>query len=184
MTRHELSTRYFEWMCDLVCDGKQYRKSSYRKLLQYLNSVTFTYILSLDGNRYEDGIDLRYRFGYDNDIDESVIASYLDDRPCSVLEMMIALSRRCEEHIMFNPDIGDRTGQWFWGMISNLGLIGMTDSRFNESYAEEIIDRFLNRKYERNGEGGLVTVSNSQYDMRTTEIWYQIMWYLTEVLNH
>lgn len=51
-----------------------------------------------------------------------MIASYLDNRPCSVLEMIIALAIRLEEHIMDDPDIGNRTGQWFWDMIVSLGL--------------------------------------------------------------
>ena len=41
--------------------------------------------------------------------------------------MMIALAIRCEEHIMDDPDAGDRTGQWFWSMLVSLGLGSMDE---------------------------------------------------------
>lgn len=184
MTRHKLNSDYFEWMYHLVYHEKFSKRLSYRKLLAYLHRIEFTYIIGMDGNRAEDGVDLRYRFGYENEIKGPVIASYLDDRPCSVLEMLIALSMRCEEHIMDNPDIGDRTGQWFWNMISNLGLDSMYDSKFDEGYIDDVIDRFLNRNYKRNGEGGLFIVPHCRRDLRSVEIWYQMMWYLDEELKN
>lgn len=111
-----------------------------------------------------------------------MIASYLDNRPCSVLEMLIALAFRCEEHIMTDPDIGNRMGQWFWNMIVSLGLGSMSDSRFDAAYTDDVISRFMNRKYKRNGEGGLFTVERCKYDMRTVEIWWQMNWYLDSIL--
>ena len=99
---------------------------------------------------------------------------------CSVLEMMIALSMRCEEQIMDDPDIGNRTGQWFWDMIDNLGLGNMSDSKFDSLYVDEVLQRFLNRDYKRNGEGGLFTINRRGLDMRSVEIWYQMCWHLQE----
>ena len=56
-----LKDRYFNWMYDKVV-GTKY---SYRKLLWRLYEIPFIYILPMDENRKEDGIDLRYRFGYE-----------------------------------------------------------------------------------------------------------------------
>jgi hypothetical protein len=181
MTRNELNNEYFEWMYQLVYNN---RRLSYRKLLSYLHNVEFIYIIGMDGNRAEDGIDLRYRFGYEQGYDSQTISTFLDNRPCSVLEMLIALAIRCEEHIMDDPDIGNRTGQWFWNMIINLGLGSMDDSKFDENYVEDVVSRFLDRKYKRNGEGGLFTVEHFKNDLRTVEIWYQMCWYLDEVLEN
>ncbi len=182
MNRSELNDMYFEWMYHIVCDDNRYTKRfSYRRLLHCLHDIPFTFIIPMDGNRAEDGIDLRYRFGYENQIDGSAIATFLDDKKCSVLEMMIALAIRCEEHIMDDPDIGNRTGQWFWNMIINLGLGQMSDGRFNDRKAREIVDIFLNREYEQNGSGGLFTLKHSHRDMRNVEIWYQMNWYLNEI---
>ena len=98
MTRDELNNAYFDWMYQLVCDDEYSRGLSYRKLLSLLHDTDFTYTIALDGNRYDDGIDLRYRFGNEQGYQDNMIASYLDNRPCSVLEMIIALAIRLAHH--------------------------------------------------------------------------------------
>lgn len=183
MTRDKLNNEYFEWMYQLVCNDQYYKNLSYRKLLYFLHGTEFTYIVERDVNRAIDGVDFRYRFGYEFGYSRDVIEKYLDTRPCSVLEMMISLAFKIEERIMDDIDYGNRTGQWFWNMIVNLGLGAMCDSKFDRARAEEIIFRFLNRDYAPNGEGGLVTVKNPKYDMRSVEIWNQMMWYLDDFLD-
>ena len=172
---NSISERYFDWIYETVV-GK--RRGSYRKLLRFLHSIDFYYSIPMDSNRAEDGVSLRYRFGRSHDICDSEIAFGIDDRPCSVLEMMAALCIRCEESIMDNPAFGNRTSVWFFTMLESLGLDRMTDSRFHVKQAHYIIDRFLNRDYDRDGRGGLFTVPNIRKDMRTVEIWYQLTWYL------
>ena len=82
---------------------------------------------------------------------------------------------------MGDPEIGDRTGKWFWNMITNLGLSSMDDEKFNKSCARDIITRFLNRQYESDGQGGLFTIKNCPYDLKKIEIWYQACWYLDSI---
>ena len=96
----------------------------------------------------------------------------------SILEMMLALAIRCEETIMTDDRYGDRTGEWFWNMIVSLGLGTMNDSRYDRKYINIIIEKFNNRDYKPNGEGGLFTIKNIKKDMRNIEIWYQMCWYL------
>lgn len=182
MTRFELDSAYFDWIYQLVNNDQYLKHLSYRKLFETLYRTEFIYILHMDGNRAEDGIDIRYRFGYEYGVDDCVIAEGLDTRPCSVLEMLVALSIRCEENIMEDEAIGDRTGQWFWGMIASLGLGSMSDNRFDAEYVDYILDRFMNRKYDPDGRGGLFTLENPRRDLRNVEIWYQAMWYLDEIL--
>lgn len=179
MIKNEIEQEYFEWMYDLVCGSRYSTHNSYYKLLSYLHRVEFTYIIKKDANRAEDGIDLRRVFSLENDIDD---ISDLLDGPCSVLEMMIALSIRCEESIMDDPSFGNRTAQWFWRMIVNLGLGSMTDIHFDIDYAEDVIVKFLNRDYKPDGRGGLFVVKNSEYDMRDIEIWYQLCYYLDSIV--
>ena len=185
MTLDDLREAYFEWMCHVISNEVETSKStfSYGKLLRYLHSVDFTYTHPMDGNRAEDGIRLRYLFADDQGFtDYRPIAAALDDRPCSVLEMMLALAIRCEQTIMADDDLGDRTGQWFWNMILSLGLNRMSDNNFDEEYVEEVVDRFLNREYDRDGKGGLYTVEHCTKDMRKLEIWYQMCMYLDEIV--
>lgn len=146
-----------------------------------LHETEFVFTIPMDDNRAVDGIDLRYRFGDECSFPGPMIASLLDDSPCSVLEMMVALAVRCEEHIMDDPDIGNRTGKWFWGMIRNLGLDGMNDFRFDCRYVDDVLYRLLERRYGRNGDGGLFTVNNGR-DMRQTDIWYQMNYYLDGIV--
>lgn len=178
MTQETLAQEYFDWMYNLVCDSRM----PYQKLLMYLHTVEFTYSIPMDDNRAVDGVNLRYRFAYENDYHPAMIAEYIDRGPCSVLEMMVALAHRCEEQIACDQEYGDRTKQWFMAMIRSLGLENMTNASFDEYHTSRIIFRFLNREYKPNGEGSLFTVNQYRRDMRLVEIWYQMCWYLNEVL--
>jgi hypothetical protein len=95
--------------------------------------------------------------------------------------MMIALSIRIEEDIMDDDEYGNRIGQWFWEMIVSLGLGSMTDEHYDEVYITDVIDCFLNRRYEPNGKGGLFTIRDTKDDLRDVEIWYQMCWYLNSI---
>jgi len=181
LTNIELMNQYFDWMYQLVANDR-YLNKSYRKLFAKLHNTEFVYLIPMDGNRAEDGIDLRYRFGREHSYDISSIESFITDYPCSVLEMMVALSIRCEEHIMYDPDVGDRTGTWFWGMVESLGLVDMDDANFDRDFVDNVLTRFLERDYDCNGRGGLFTVKNRRCDMRSVEIWYQLCWYLDELI--
>lgn len=178
MRKDEILNEYFEWLYQLVCGDRYSNAISYKKLLAYLHRTEFTYLLSKDKNRAADGVDLRYRFSKERY--HGHVPSCLDG-PCSILEMMVALAIRCEETIMDDPKIGDRTSQWFWGMVTNMGLGYMSDNRFDEHAAKEIIDRFLNRDYSQNGRGGLFTVRNCEYDLTNIEIWTQMLWFLDSI---
>lgn len=182
MTRDDVINDYFQWLSDLVCGERFAEENSRYKLLARLHSIDFTWKISRDANRAEDGISLRYRFAKMQSHEDLVnaVLDYLDG-PCSVLEMMVALAVRCEETIMDDPSKGDRTGHWFWSMIVSLGLGGIRDSNFNRDYVDKTIDIFLRRKYEPNGKGGLFTIKNCSDDLRKVEIWTQLCWYLDTI---
>ena len=176
-----INNEYFEWLFDLVCDRELSETVSYRKLLMLLRSIDFTYSIPMDKNRAHDGLDLRYRFTLVNHY-EPYIADEIEG-PCSVLEMMIAMAIRCEETIMDDPTVGDRTVQWFWGMINNLGLSYQTDTRFDKIFVTDTIQKILNREYAPDGRGGLFRVRNCRRDLREVEIWYQLNWYLDSFIG-
>lgn len=163
--------KYYDWLVGWIMPKNQ--KPCYR-LLETLHSVEFHWSIQMDANRAQDGLDLRYRYSDENGIDD--ITDELG--PCTVLEMMVALAIRCEETIMDDPDIGDRTGFWFWGMIKSMGLSRMTDENFNEALVYSKINKMLDREYQSNGAGGLFTIKYIDHDMRDIEIWYQMLWYL------
>lgn len=179
----DLKERYFQWLVSTVSND-EHPADSYKKLLRYLHSRSFVYILPMDGNRSEDGIDLRYRgFAYQRGIDYREIAAELDIQDCSVLEMMVSLATRMED-IVSDPDYGDRTSVWFWKMIESIGLRDMTDAWIEsnpegaEAVMEVTVDAFLNREYFPNGKGGLFTLEDCECDLRQMEIWNQMCRFL------
>ena len=161
----------------------------YTELFNILHGVDFCYIASMDCNMEEHGMELRYRFGTDENIDHREICYYLDRDGCSFLEMMVALAFRCEEDIMDDPEFGNRTSIWFSDMLTNLGIADYDDLYFKEnspdidSIQEDILSKIeicLNRDYEKNGSGGLFITKNQNIDMRYLDIWQQLNRYLLE----
>jgi hypothetical protein len=182
MEQNELENAYFEWMYQMVFPDQN--DISYRRLCSYLNNITFYPILAMDENRVQDGEDLRYRFCYQVDSIDPECCTMLDYRPCSVLEMMVALALRIEESIMADPAIGDRRPKWFFEMLVSLGIDDMDDEHFDRQAVTAAVRIFLERKYKPDGRGGLFTIPGCKKDMRTVEIWYQANWYMDSILGY
>lgn len=162
----DIREKYYNWL----------RKESglgleYSRLLLFLFRTLFEPPMEMDVNRQHDGIDLRYRFAYENDISPGMVNDYLMDDDCSYLEMMIALALRIQEN-MFNDD---QYGVAFWirEMISCSGLEELTDQYWHEGDAKAILYRIKTHNYQPNGIGGLFFAPDGA-DMRTLEIWYQM----------
>lgn len=179
MTQNDILNHYFEWLCNHVQRGNFVGNLSYRKLLIHLHNTQFYYSIPKDEDRANAGMDLRWRFV----CEKNYRVETLDELkgPCSVLEMMIALAIYCEEHVMDNPMYGDRTGQWFWGMVTTLGLGSMSDDRFDKRYVDDVVICFLDRKYDPDGKGGLFRIRNCECDLRKVEIFHQLCWYLNSI---
>lgn len=172
-----IESEYHDWLKSIVCCGKLL---NHNKLMRRLYDTDFRWTNRMDANRAYDGVNLRYEFGDQYNIPYPEIAYYLDDRPCSVFEMMVALAIRCEKDIMFDLEQGDRTSKWFEVMIHCMGLDDMDDSHFDIEYADIRINHCLDHIYSKDGRGGFFYVPHSTIDMRTIDIWYQMQ----EFLNH
>lgn len=177
MYNRELEKRYFNWLTDKIGDEQSER---YSHLLHKLHETNFWFLYSipLDGNRYEDGINLRYRFGEERGILPSQIAAELDIRECSMLEMLVALSIRIEEAGMGIPYEGIDPGRWFWQFVENLGYFA---SPFDDDAIDRVTDRFLNRQFNPDGSNGGIVVVEGSRDLRRLDIWYQIQLYLSSI---
>lgn len=180
MLKKELESEYYDWIYTLLCENRCAGRHTYHKLLGYLHSVPFRYVINRDADRLEDGLSLRRRFAYCNDLDEESVVYTLRRNQCSVLEMMVALCMRCED-VMDDPAIGDRTAQWFWQMIITMGLGSMTDIRFDIEAVEAAVEDFLSRKYEPDGRGGLFKIKRCNADLRRIDIWTQMLWYMDSI---
>lgn len=182
MDKNNIINEYFEWMINIVCGKRFSGRVTYKKLLSFLHMIPFRYEMRSDENRAEDGVDLRWRFAVDTGRENQNcwIRDCLEG-PCSVLEMMAALAIRIEETIMDNPALGDRTGQWFWSMITTMGLGAMNDNNFNRKSAGNIVNTFLDRQYESDGDGGLFRIRGIDVDLTKVDIWTQLCWYLDSI---
>lgn len=182
---NQIHNDYKNWLIGLACDWCSHY-GSYAKLMDCLYSLEFIALYPNDRNRCQDGIEMRFRFA--EVFGQGIytyhdVYNYLINNHCSVLEMMIALARRCEDHIMGDPDIGDRSGVWFFEMVRTLHLDQMTDENFDISYVEQVVKNLIEHNYARNGDGGLFSVRNQEIDMPRAEIWHQLNWHLGELYN-
>lgn len=170
------SAAYFQWLLKQVYD-EQSGTYSYYTLLSHLHMTQYRWTIDLDANRAADGIDLRKQFAYEHNIDYTDIDAAVYCGPCSVLEMLVALSIKIED-ILSNPAYGRRTGLWFWSMITSLGLAHLTDGQFDIVTMRENLRRFFENKYWPNGVGGLFTINGCKVDLTGVDIYTQMYWYI------
>jgi len=168
-----LENVYFNWLYSKVSDiTARSPRDRYDKLFRLLHQTEFVYLVSGDDNRAEDGMDLRAEFFNEEYAHDDGLFSY---EPCSVLEMLIAFSRRAS----FETE--DTPAYWFWTMLSNLGLASLSDNVFNSTRTiQDVVDWFVWRRYDSKGNGGLFPLLNSNKNQSKVELWYQFNQYLIE----
>lgn len=165
---------YFDWLCMVaVPDG--YHRLEYSMLLNTLMETEFYWLVPRDENRARDGLELR-------DLYEQETGETCDfDGPCTVLEMMLALAMRCNDEIMYDPEDPNRADQWFWTMICNLKVDVFDNKHFSKIDTEEILEKFLDRKYENFGQGVcfcLFPPPKLSTNFYRSELWYQLNWWI------
>lgn len=162
-----LDEQYFLFLCSKVDHDEE---RDFYGLLKQLHSIEFSEdtfkVIANDVNRIGDGLDVRD--GFENGDIEG---------PCSFLEFLIGLSYRIEDVI------GIPYEESFWEMIDNLDLLEFDDDHLDLGECgtvDDTITIFLNRRYARNGVGGLFPLRNPKEDQRKVEVWYQMQAYLIE----
>lgn len=171
-----LDDQYLEWLYSQVASAKQRNSSrGYWVLMRQLYAKQFVWLVPNDGNRAEDGRDLRYEFFEEAGIEIDDQVSEWANLGCSVLEMLVGLSRR----LGFEAE-GD-SADWFWHLIENLELADCTDrSNFDWEAVDDVLDRLVWRQYHHDGKGGLFPLKDANEDQRRVELWYQLNAYVLE----
>lgn len=170
---------YFEWLCDIA--GVWREEPPYYLLAKALHDRAFTGELPHDENRAGDGIALRDEYAFNG-------SSYPDTidltGPCSVLEMLIGVAKRMDFVLSSPDDDREYTGRYFFELIGNLGLEGLTDDDYailgGEARVDDAVGRLMRRTYDPDGRGGLFPLRRPVEDQRYVEIWYQMNAYLME----
>lgn len=173
----EAGFHYFEWLCDLV-GVDVFDDFSYSKLLDILWKTPFIWSVPNDDNRVADGFNLRnIYFKYDDFILSK------PDGNVSVLEVMIGLAIRMDD-LLIQPGEDSQIGSRFFELIDNLGLTPYSNNTYDpvsdDSEIQRILSVFLERRYDKNGRGGIFPLINAEYDQRKTELWYQLNSYVLQ----
>lgn len=166
---------YYQWLLEKV-DGYMDPYYNYSLLLHKLHSIPFVYSIERDKNRAIDAERLRHEYMDEVGINDIY---YEDNVPCSVLEMLIALSIRCDQEIMGEAGI-DQVAKWFWIMIENLDLMHCSDENFSGEYVSQQVHIWLDRMFDRRGKGSPFPLKRAIHDQRKVEIWLQMCGYLSE----
>lgn len=177
--RSMATTEYIHWLEDKVRWHERYPGST--MVARAMHAHPFRWVIPNDDNRGFDGLELRSSWWSEN-------APGLGEPKadwCSMLEMMVALAMRMEDEILYDPRKGDRTDQWFWMMMGNVGLDAICDELLEDymldgRYVDGILDNVVHRTYMPDGSGGLFPLEHPEEDQRYVEIWQQMQAYLNE----
>lgn len=165
MPKNDIWKQYKDWLLWRVgFDGKKYDW-----LMDKIHDSPFEATIERDWNRAEDGKMLRDDFFENSDLEIDY------DKPCSVLEMLVGLSIRIDEEFIGNPN-NPHPEVIFEEMLENLGVLYCSS---NEQIMN-IIERWILREFDYNGEGSIFPIKNPNTDQRYLEIWDQMQEYLDE----
>lgn len=168
----ESEERYFEWLCDKVwIKGKK----KCTGLLMELYSIPFMWVNSNDAHRAKDGEALRYTYSLETGMDAD------NSEPCSVLEMLIGLSRVIAVDVLGELYSSGRTAKWFWMMLYNMGIVDEhEDMEGGHYYIYDVLQLWMTRRFEPDGTGSPFPLKHPKEDQRAIEIWRQVCNYLVE----
>lgn len=159
---------YYAWLLDKVdAFGEEFR--GYDKLLSYLYTNDFRYVLNMDANRAKGGLGLRSIYA----MLAGVYLEDVKDGPCSILEMLVALA---DNMYMYTDE---PTSKWFWEMLSNLGLLIFDDRNYDEFEVSRRLNTWMDREFDKSGQGSIYPLPEEiDIDSRNMEIWNQMNKYL------
>ena len=182
MTKNKYYEPYYKWLLSWI---KCRPDDEYSELNRLLHNTTYdvkmdrnTPLISRDTSREEDGLELRNDFM----VDERRLGITCLTGECSMLEMLIALSRRIDD--LINGSIDTRIDKWYFELIHNMG-IDYKNYEFNADKIKDILYIFMNRKYNKNGtNGGLFPIKNYEGNMQIEDLYLQMTHYLYKVYNY
>lgn len=141
----------------------------YQMLLIQLNEIPFRAIREMDKNQIRHGEEFRER-----------IANHFGIRyncflPVSCLEVLMSLADRFST-VLFVP--GDLQFEGMCDILSlfleNMGLTGYDDNNFKCEKIDEIVNRWLDLKYCRDGTKGNIVCKPGYNKLKDLDIWMQL----------
>lgn len=160
---------YIQWLRHRV------NFDEYVDLSMSLAAIPFRSSVMMDRNRISDGESLRdaytRRTGY------SLVSGI---RGCSVLEFLVALAERVNDVLAIVP-----VDEAFSMFLENIDLTRCSDDWFlnqrdPECYIQDRCDIMMDRQYRPDGSGGGLFIVHDDKDIRPSEWWWQMQYWLNE----
>lgn len=165
----KIEREYFKWLTSQI-EIPVGNPHTYNDLFSRMHEIEFVWHVPNDGNRVQDGLDLRVQFLNGNRHDFNMGAT--------ILEVLLGLSNR----LAFNA--GGTPENWAWTLIENLQLDQAYDP-FNKEEADrvdEILEALIWRTYQPDGQGGFFPLASlAPPDQTKVEIWDQMSRYINEI---
>jgi hypothetical protein len=161
---------YVDWLIDRI----SFNAKSYKKLIDILSTREFYWSVDHDDNRAEDGKMLREDF-----FDAIGVSGARWGDNCTILEMLIGLAIRMDLEYVGDPS-NPHPDDIFESMLDNLGLLDYKDRNFSADEVNDILDAWLDREFDYNGDGSIFPLEYPITDQRTCEIWSQMQAYIGE----
>jgi hypothetical protein len=177
MTRRSnvtLPEDYLRWLEPQLRDEHGNPDKTYWDLLNVMWEREFGWVMEMDQNRMQDGLDLRVEFAREHRIHPDAMDPL---GPCTFLEVLIGLSRR----LAFIA--GGQAPGWAWQLLGNLEFHRMSDpiSQPKHRRIEEIMTSVIERRYLPDGTGGFFPLAWPDDDQTKIELWYQLNAYVGEL---
>lgn len=183
MSMDTIENVYYEFLCEKVeWAEKRGSDASHYRLLKELHKRPFVWSVPNDDNRATDGKHVRDAILF------HMLGEYYDERkaevedilgPTTVLEMLVALAERMND-VLYSPNGPDLTTMIFIEFLENLGVYKYDDANFDPLKVNDILTKWLERRFQKNGKGSIFPLNDTKIDSRITEIWYQMNEYILE----
>lgn len=174
---------YFEWLCNIVGAVPNYNGVSYFRLCDTLHKIN--YKVNMDDRNYNrayDGLCLRRQYVQNFD-DNSDYGSASNRGPCTMFELLVALSQRIS-FIIGTDDNRNNPSVCFFILLKNLRIAKYNDEIFDqlngEFFVSEAANRVIFEQYDSSGNGGLFPLRHPSEDQHKKDIWYQMHAWIQE----
>lgn len=147
----------------------------YTFLLGCLWKKEFYSIIDHDNNRGSDGLLLREQYGF----------GINDFGPARCLEVLLVLAKSCSDGFV-GSKVPRSYQLVFWDFLRNLDLDRYDNGKDGWSgphvYFEidEKLSSWLERRYSKDGNGGIFPLKDSNKNQKKVELWYQMQNYIIE----
>jgi hypothetical protein len=175
-TNSQIAKAYFHWLVEQVREEGRHPAKTYWDALWQMHQKEFVWTVPWDDNRIADGVELRDTFFVERNFPIELM-NRDDFGPCTVLEVMIGLSRKLAFYANGEPE------GWAWQLFCNLGAHKFPDplSKRKAAKLDELLEVLIWRTYDPDGTGGFFPLTRPKMDQTKVELWYQMGAYVEEV---